>query len=542
MNRFTPRGAFCPPPALLFLIVAPLLSVVAPPLFAQQKRDASTREAPTAASTRAANSADSLSVAAPENAPNVARIAPLENPQVTRALEEDGIYVEPSMRAMAPPSRVAAALQKAVGDRLPVDVLVMPSSWLETQSADGSAESLLRFMRRENGLAIVVAGREIGFAGAEIDDTTRADILKGAARTFDSESYAAGIAQIASDIAARRAARGALRWQLSLAAAALLLGGAYWLFRHRRRAAQRATFAAREGVRELAKTLAPRCKNLGADLEYALLAEDDETRRTLLQTHQARVAETMTRARRRIEGAQTLSDWKTAAAELENVSREYSRARNVLQHLPEDFEADETAPHIIEVPPLGSDLAGARAGFALDFFTSQPVVRRKMVPVDLTVGTQIRRVWAARETAARVLAGEAQIAAMDYGSGKRAWFDVPHFDAWRGENESLETLPLSEIAAAMAAQNQHLGGGYIGFGRHERGWFAPDYSGWNGSARHAREYSQEAEKPVADENSAADEKASPHESAPEEREVIAAENANGNGAAPRETEAALDTS
>ena len=288
-------------------------------------------------------------------------------------------------------------------------------------------------MRRENGLAIVVAGREIGFAGEDVDDATRADILKGAARTFDSESYAAGIAQIAADIAARRAARSSLQFQLLGVAGVLLMSGAYWMFRVRRRKAQRATNAAHVGVKELAKNLGPRCKTLGADLDYALLGEDDETRLALLQNHQMRVRESMSRSRRRIESAQTLSDWKGAQAELENVAREYSRARNVLRHLPEDFEADENAPHVVEVPPLGSDLAGARTGFALDFFTSQPVVRRKMVPVDLTVGTQRRRVWAARDTAARVLAGDTRIAVMDYGSAQRAWFDVPHFDPWKNE-------------------------------------------------------------------------------------------------------------
>lgn len=494
MNRFTTRRVRR---ALFFLFAVALLVPNAPPLFAQQNNAASTREtkiaAPTAASTRAALGDNSVSGATPENVPAVARIAPLENPQVTGALQGSGVYVEPSMRDMAPPQRIVAALRAATGNRLPVDVLVMPSSWLEKQSADGYAVQLLAFMRRENGLAIVVAGREIGFAGEEVDDATRADIVKGAARTFDSESYAAGIAQIAADLAARRASRNASRWQLVGVALGLLLGGAYWLFRRRRRAVQLATNTAREQVKELAKKLAPRCKNLGADLDYALLGEDDETRRALLQTHQTRVRESLARARRRIESAQTLADWNSAQAELENVSREYSRARNALQHLPEDFEADESSPHIIEVPPLGSDLAGARVGFALDFFTSQPVVRRKMVPVDLTVGTQQRRVWAARETAARVLAGDSQIAVMDYGSGKRAWFDVPHFDAWKNENESPETLPLAEIAASMTACQQHLGGGYIGFGRGERGWFAPDYSGWNGGARHVREYSQTLE-------------------------------------------------
>lgn len=443
------------------------------------------------------------------------------NQEVVRALQKSGVYVSPAMREMADPAQIASALRGVAPNGLQANIVVLASLPRGARTAGHLAQQAHGYLKPgDDGFVVVVAGREVGVYGAGLSKQRLQDIVQSSAKTFDSEGYAAGVAQIARLVAGEKARDDALGRNTLLALVGIPTALILWT-RHRgkkRRAVHLAQ--TREAARALSSKLAPQLEKLDSDFEYALLSEDDQTRKTQLQEHRRRAGEAFSDAMRLLGEAQSADEFSRALAALQAAQSEMQRAGNVLQGRPAD-EGVPTSPSpvpplapmmmppadapangsfngsrpaggadgTVEVPPLGDGLEGARPGYALDFFTSQPVPRDQMVPVDLEINGQKRRVWASRESAQSALAGEPQIATLHHEGQQRAWFDVPQYNPWHSFGaQMLQMMAINMLLNSMMGHNHAFGGGYAGYGGWGGGWFDGGYSGSHDDGYHGRNY------------------------------------------------------
>lgn len=421
-----------------------------------------------------------------------------QSQEINRALAKNGVYVAPSMLSKADPAKIAQAIG---GSGLKTNVVVL-DGLPRGQSAGSLAQRGHDQMTLgDDGLMIVIAGRSIGAYGGGLDKTTLTEIAKASSKTFDSEGYPAGIAQIARMASEEKARGDAGTRNLGL----LMVGvpvGAFLLYKRRsnKRRAQE-TEQARVTARDLSNKLAPQFEKLDSDYEYALLAETDPARKNALQEQRQRAGEAFSASMKRLGAAQKGDDFIASVAALQAAQAQMQRARNVLENKPENEgvqalpsisngngaphmsthargNPSQTPPDVIEVPPLGADLPGARNGYALDFFTSQPVPRDEMVPVDLEVNGQKRRVWASRESAQNALSGQPQVATVNSGGRQQAWFDVPQYNPWQNFGSTmLQMMTMNMLLNSMMGHSHAFGGGYGGFGGYSGGWFDSGYRG-----------------------------------------------------------------
>lgn len=418
-----------------------------------------------------------------------------QSQEISRALTQTGVYVAPSMLSKADPSQIAQAIQ---GSSLKTNVVVLDGLPPNARSVSALAQAVHNFMSLgDNGLMIAVAGRSVGVYGGGLDKTTLNEIAKSAAKTFDSEGYAQGVAQIAR-MADEEKARGAAGTRnLGLLLVGVPVGGFLLYKRHANKLREEEAAQARVQARDLSNKLAPQFEKLDSDYEYALLAETDPNRKAALQEQRARAGEAFSASMKRLGAAQNGSDFIATVAALQAAQMQMQRARNVLENKPENDGVQapsgdgaphmsthargnitQTPPDVIEVPPLGADLPGARQGYALDFFTSQPVLRNEMVPVDLEVNGQKRRVWASRQSAQNALAGQPQIATVNNGGQQRAWFDVPQYNPWQNFGSTmLQMMTMNMLLNSMMGHSYAFGGGYGGYGGYSGGWFDSGYQG-----------------------------------------------------------------
>jgi hypothetical protein len=157
----------------------------------------------------------------------------------------------------------------------------------------------------------------------------------------------------------------------------------------------------------------------------------------------------------------------------------------------------ESGPDGFELPPLGDDYDDARNGYALDFFTSQPVPRDQMVPVDLDINGQRRRVWASRESAQRALAGDAQIATVNYGGASRPWFEArDQYNPWNGfGSQFLQMMAMNMLINSMFNSGGY-GANYGGYNSQFGGVYGGDHNNdWNRHNDRSRDYENSREQP-----------------------------------------------
>ncbi len=424
----------------------------------------------------------------------------LQGPEVARALQNSGVYVSPAMRDVAAPTQIVAALRGVALHGLRASVVVLSSLPRSVSSVEHLAQATHEYLKLgDAGFVVSVVGQSVAVYGAGLDEETLQNIAQSSAKTFDSEGYAAGVAQIARLVAGERArsdaqGRTTLLVLLGVPAALFLWG------RHRgkqRRAARLSQ--SREAARVLSNTLAPQFETIDADYEYALLSETEPARQAQLQQERTRIGESFVRAMKLLGDAQSADEFDRAVAALRVTQTEMQSARDVLQSrsphtvappapasapasdasanglspggapvnhaAPNNGQADSATPstETIEVPPLGSGLNGALPDYALDFFTSQPVPRAQMVPVDLEVDGQKRRVWASRQSARNALNGEPQIAIVPCEGGQRAWFDVPQYNPWQSSGtQVLQMMSINTLLNSMSDHSYLFGSGYSG--------------------------------------------------------------------------------
>jgi hypothetical protein len=416
-----------------------------------------------------------------------------------------------------------------------------------SRSAAQTAQSLHRFLQLGNsGFVIVLAGQGIAAYGGDLSPETLDGIAQNAARTIDSENHAAGIAQIVRSADQERGQIIALSARLFLAALGLLAGGVYLLMRRNRKREAAGLAEARSEAQQLSNRLAAQLETLDTDFERALLAEKDATRKAQLFDNRHEAGEAFTGATRRLREAQTIHQFKMALASLQNAQNTLQRARNVLQSRPDgDTEQDTnqdiepadapastheaqndsglnssaqcSSQHsangsaegddnvtdddtVIQVPPLGLDLPGARSGYALDFFTSEPVPRDEMVPVDLEINGQKRRVWASPDSAQRAVDGPPPIATIEEDGQARAWFDVPSYNAWQSYGSPALQITTMHMLLGQMPEGCSLGSARSGPGANSGGWFDRDYQGDLGSDRAAGRDNEGVPLPFADDN------------------------------------------
>jgi hypothetical protein len=370
----------------------------------------------------------------------------------------------------------------------------------QAKSVGQLAQVMHSFLNLGDGLVVVVAGREVGAYGARMDRETLQGFVRSAAKTFDSEGYAQGIEQIVRSVDNERARSARQGRNLVLMIIGIPAVAIWWASRRgkKRRAAELAE--ARTATRDLSTQLASEFEKLDSDFEYAILGESDAAHKKLLQEQRHHMGEAFSTAMKRISDAENLQDFSAAKRDLQAAQAAMQRARNALEGKPVDEGVTPVSAPLpgndaaganafdsngdVEVPPLGANYQGAQPGYALDFFTSQPVPRDQMVPVDLEINGQRRRVWASRDSAQAALSGEPQIATIPYNGQQRAWFDVPQYNPWSDfGSQMIQMVALNMMINSMMGHHHGWSGGGWGGG----GWSGSDYGGgrdygWNDSS------------------------------------------------------------
>jgi tetratricopeptide (TPR) repeat protein len=461
----------------------------------------STRTGP--ATTRPSTTPQNFS---PNGAPAASRgngqFSTAQNQEMLRALQQTNVYVEPAMQPYADPAQISAAVRGTNASNIEPKVVVVQRVPAGYANAGQVAERFHQYMAMGNsGLVIVVAGRDVAAYGADLSKEELGSIVQSAARTFDSESFAAGIAQIVRAADQERGQQIANGGRFLLVTGGVLAGGVYLVMRrNRKRQAARLTDA-RERAQELSSRLAPQLEKLDSDYEYALLDQNDAARTAQLQEYRRAAGQSFSDAMRTLRDAQNAEQFEAALGALQSAEATMQRARNVLQGKPVDegvqlpatpamardalardaltstHNGHNGATGVVQVPPLGSDLPGAQPGYALDFFTSQPVPRDQMVPVDLEINGQKRRVWASRDSAQRAAAGDPPIAAIDYGGRPRAWFDVPDYNPWQSFGSQVLQMMTINMLLNQVMGGYSMGSGWSSYGGYGGGWFDSGYHG-----------------------------------------------------------------
>jgi tetratricopeptide (TPR) repeat protein len=421
------------------------------------------------------------------------------------ALSNTGVFVAPSQRGAADAGQIAAAIKRA---RLKTNVIVIDRLPQGHQSAAPLTQMLHgRLGLGEDGLLVVVSDRprSLGIYGGGLDKASLDEIALRTAKTFDSEGYAAGISRVIALVDEERARQASASRNLILMIIGVPTGLILWGVQRgkKRRAAEAAQ--ARELAITQSNRLTPLYEKLSSDFEYALLGQTDPVRRDALLASQQRAGEAFSEAMSRLKRAHTSSDYDASRGYMKAADREMQRARNVLNGLDADAGlqpqvasgndvnvagALQSGPipagarHVweegeFEVPPLGANMPGAQPGYALDFFTSQPVPRDQMVPVDIDINGQQRRVWATPDSAQRALNGDPQIATVNSGGQSQAWFDTPRYNPWNDwGSQALQMIALNVLINSMMNSGRSYGYGN-GYGGYDSGYGGGYGGNWN---------------------------------------------------------------
>ena len=407
----------------------------------------------------------------------------LDQNEIVKALESSSVWVSPNMQNVADPTAIQNAIR---GANRPVKVVVMDRLPGGSGNIGQFALKLHGYLNldRDDGLVIVVTGapRNVAaYGGGYIKNDALAitKIVSGASKTFTTQGYPAGIAQIVQEFDAAEKSEQRSGTIGLLTIIGVPTAGIIW-WRRRKKANNAVQLEQlRQQTRDLSSKLAPQYEKLDSDYEYAVLGETDPNRKKQLQEMHARAGEAFSGAMKQLNVASDLAAYSGAQRALNAAAQEMQRARNVLEGNPADAGVSRTANQnngqgqsqtagaaddAYEIPPLGTDEPGARAGYALDFFTSEPVPRDSMVPVEIEIGGQRRRVWASPQSAQRALNGQPQVATINANGRQMPWYNAPQsYNPWNDWGSTM----LNMMAVNMMMDSifrPHYGYGYGGFG------------------------------------------------------------------------------
>ena len=247
------------------------------------------------------------------------------------ALLEGSAYFEPAMQPYADPKQVEQAVRGTNARYVEPKIVVLERLPSGETSAGPTAQQIYQYVRGRRGLVVLVAGQNVTAKGGGLSQEELDDIVQTAARTFDSESYAAGIAQIVRAADQKRGQQIANNWYLALGSGILLAGGVYLVMRRNRKRNTARLNEARERACEVSVRLAPQFETLQSEYEYSLLEETDAARVTQLHEHRHAATQAFSYATNTLDEAQSAGEFEAALAALQTAETTMKRARNALQ-------------------------------------------------------------------------------------------------------------------------------------------------------------------------------------------------------------------
>lgn len=250
---------------------------------------------------------------------------------VLHALLEDDVYIEPAMQPYADPKDVAQAVRGTNATYVEPKVVVLQQLPTSAANADEAAIDLHQTLGLgTRGLVVLIAGQSVAAYGAGLSQDELQTVVQSAARTFDSETYAAGIAQIVRSADQKRGRQIASIRALLLVLLGLVAGVIYLVMRRNRKRYTARLNAARERACELSVRLSSQLKTL--DSEYSLL--DDNAQQSAQIAEQRRAAaQALADASKTLEHAQNAEGFEAALHSLQRAESAIQQARAVLESI-----------------------------------------------------------------------------------------------------------------------------------------------------------------------------------------------------------------
>ncbi len=427
--------------------------------------------------------------------------------EILQALQTNGVYVSPGMRDTAD----ANALAKSARDSN-AKILVMDA--LPGRASIGKvAATFHKALNMGDGLMIVAVGgsrpQVAANGGNRVSSQSElGDIVKSQAAIFRAQGYTQGIQAILKAHSDAEKSAGTSSGLGLLFLIGVPTAGGVWYFRRKKSQDAARELRLRDETRKLSNELAPQYEKLDSDFEYAILGADADRQRELREARND-AGEAFSTAMKQFNNAQNFPELLGARASLMRARDAHDRSRAILEGkpLPEPrataYDAgggpgsllppsmqNTNAPNAdepFEIGPLGQGYAGARPGYGLDFFTSEPVPLDQMVPVDLDVNGQKRRVWASHDSAQRAMSGQAQVATVQYQGQNVPWYQAQQqYNPWNDFGSTMLTMmAMNMMMNTMFSPFGYGGMGYGGFGHHhdygggfDNGYVGGDNGGW----------------------------------------------------------------
>ncbi len=409
----------------------------------------------------------------------------LNQQDIAQALQTTGVYVSPGMSGQADANALAQAVQNHPNGAKVIVLDALPRG----ASIGRGARSLHDAFNMGKGLLVLATGspREVAaYGGSRVSSPSELNaIVKANVGTFNAQGYTQGIIGILNQHAAEEGSskRGSSAFLLVLIGVPAGVGYLLWKRAKQGRVDREAQL--REETRDLANKLAPAYEKLDSEFEFALVAQTDPAKQKELREARAQAGEAFSNAMKQLNGATDANSLAQARSSLLYARDSIENANAVLEGKP--------APHIasnspvlasggqmtqppafgqdFDVAPLGTSYPGARQGYALDFFTSQPTAIADMVPVEINVNGQKQRVWASRDSAQRALAGQPQVASVQYGGQMVPWYNAPQqYNPWSDFGTNMvQMIAMNAVLNSIFQPSPY------------NIYRGPDYYGYNGS-------------------------------------------------------------
>jgi hypothetical protein len=250
---------------------------------------------------------------------------------VLHALLEGDVYIEPATQPYADPKDVAEAVRGTNSTYVEPKVVVLEQLPLSAANADETATDLHQSLSLgTRGLVVLIAGHSVAAYGAGLPQDELQTIVQSAARTFDSETYAAGIAQIVRSADQKRGQQISNIRALLLVLAGLVAGGIYLVMRRKRKRYTTRLNAARERACELSVRLSSRLETLNSD--YSLLDDNAQQSAQIAEQHRA-AAQVLADASKTLDDARSAEEFEAALHSLQSAESAIQQTRAALESI-----------------------------------------------------------------------------------------------------------------------------------------------------------------------------------------------------------------
>lgn len=355
---------------------------------------------------------------------------------------------------------------------------------------EGAAKTLHESFNVSKGLLVLAVGstrRIATYGGNLVKSRSELDAIEKAnVGTFNAQGYTAGITGILNQHAAEEAStsQGANTFLFLLVG--VPAGAGFLLWKRAKKGRAEREEQLRTETRDIANKLAPAYEKLDSEFEFAIVAQTDAAKQKQLREARGQAGEAFSNAMKQLNNATDAASLAQARSSLLYARDSIENANAVLEGRPAPNIASNSQlanagggqmmqgggyDQDFDVAPLGTSYPGARPGYALDFFTSEPTPIVDMVPVEINVNGQRQRVWASRDSAQRALSGQPQVATVDYGGQMVPWYNAPQqYNPWSGFGTSVV-----QMVAMNAVLNSVFHSGHDV--HHYHHYNGPDYSG-----------------------------------------------------------------